>query len=162
MRGATIACGAVCARTLPKGDAATSSEHRMRFLGGFLRLWRGEPDDAIERFARAMRLSPLDSEMYRKQAGTAMVHLLAGRFDDASSWAEKATGDLPDFLVAVGIVSASHAFAGRMNEARRAMRRLRRLDPALRASNVSDWLPFRRPEDLAVFSTGLRKAGLPE
>ena len=34
------------------------------FLGGFLRVWRGEPDDAIEHFARAMRLSPLDPEMY--------------------------------------------------------------------------------------------------
>ena len=31
------------------------------FLGGFLRIWHGEPDEAIERFARAMRLSPLDS-----------------------------------------------------------------------------------------------------
>ena len=49
------------------------------FLGGFLRVWRGEPDHAIERFARAMRLSPLDPEMYRMQAGVAMAHLLAGR-----------------------------------------------------------------------------------
>ena len=36
------------------------------FLGGFLRVWRGEPDGAIEHFARAMRLSPLDPEMYRR------------------------------------------------------------------------------------------------
>jgi TolB-like protein len=28
------------------------------FLGGFLRVWHGEPDRAIEHFARAMRLSP--------------------------------------------------------------------------------------------------------
>jgi len=27
------------------------------FLGGVLRIWRGEPDDAIERFARAIRLT---------------------------------------------------------------------------------------------------------
>src|SRR5262249_9781395 len=35
------------------------------FLSGFLKVWRGEPDDAIDRFTRAMRLSPLDPEMYR-------------------------------------------------------------------------------------------------
>ena len=69
------------------------------FLGGFLRVWHGEPDGAIEHFARAMRLSPLDPEMYRMQAGTALAHLFAGRFDTASSWAEKASRDLPSFLI---------------------------------------------------------------
>src|SRR5216683_5316265 len=39
------------------------------FLGGFLRVWNGEPDGAIEHFARAMRLSPFDPEIYRMQAG---------------------------------------------------------------------------------------------
>jgi TolB-like protein len=132
------------------------------FLGGFLRVWRGKPDDAIERFAHAMRLSPLDSETYRMQAGTAMAHLLAGRYDSASSWAEKALRDLPTFLMAVGIVAASHALAGRMDEARQAMRHLRQLDPGLRFANLKDWLPFHRLEDLATFADGLRKAGLPE
>ena len=106
------------------------------FLGGFLRIWRGEPDDAIERFARAMRLSPLDPEMYRMQAGTAMAHLLAGRFDAASSWAEKAFREMPSFLIAVGIIAASHALAGRMDEAQRAMQQVRALDPALRISTT--------------------------
>ncbi len=109
-----------------------------------------------------MRLSPLDPEMYRMQAGTAMAHLFAGRFDAASSWAEKAFRDLPSFLIAVGIIAASHALAGRMDEARRAMEHLRQLDPALRISNLKDWLPLHRPEDLATFADGLRKAGLPE
>ena len=132
------------------------------FLGGFLRLWRGEPDDAIERFAHAMRLSPLDSEMYRMQAGTAMAHLLAGRFDIASSWAEKAYRELPSFLMVVAVIAASHALAGRADEARRAMQHVRKLDPALRISNLKDWLPLQRPEHLATFADGLRKAGLPE
>jgi hypothetical protein len=69
---------------------------------------------------------------------------------------------LPSFLLVVGVVAASHALAGRSDEARRAMDRLRELDPALRISNLRDWLPIHRPDDLAVFADGLRKAGLPE
>jgi tetratricopeptide (TPR) repeat protein len=74
------------------------------FLGAFLQVFRGEPDVAIERFERAARLSPLDPDMFRIQAGVALAHLIAGRFDMASSWAEKSTRDWPDFTGAVGIV----------------------------------------------------------
>src|SRR3712207_124872 len=109
-----------------------------------------------------MRLSPLDPEMYRMEVGMALAHLFAGRFDTASSCAEKAFRDLPSLLVAVGIIAASHALGGRRDEARRAMRHLRQLDPTLRISNLKDWLPLRRPEDLATFVDGLRRAGLPE
>jgi TolB-like protein len=132
------------------------------FLGGFPRVWAGDSDGAIEHFARAIRLSPLDPEMYRMQAGMALAHLFAGRFDTASSWAERSFRHLPSFLLAVAITAASHALAGRMDEARRAMDHLRGLDPALRVSSLKLWLPFDRPEHFATFADGLRKAGLPE
>ena len=132
------------------------------FLGGFLRTERGDPDAAIVYFTRAMRFSPLDPEMYRMQAGMALAHLLAGRFDDASSWAEQAVRELPSFLMAVGILAASHALSGRANEAQRAMRQLQSIDPALRVSGLVALLPLRRPGDIATFADGLRKAGLPD
>lgn len=131
------------------------------FLGGFVRVWRGDSDGAIAHFTQAMRLSPLDPETYRMQAGMAVAHLFAGRFDEASSWAERSFRDLPSFLMVVAIIAASHALAGHADAARRAMQRLRQLDPALRVSNLTDWLPIHRPQDLAVFADGLRKAGLP-
>ena len=132
------------------------------FLGGFLRTWRGEPENAIAHFERAMRLSPVDPELYRMHAGIAMAHLFAGRFDTASAWAEEAYTKLPTFLMTVSVVASSRALTGRLEEARRAMDQLRELDPTLRISNIKDWLPITRPEDLAVFADGLRKAGLPE
>jgi TolB-like protein len=132
------------------------------FLGGFLRVWHGEPDAAVEHFAHAMRLNPLDPEMYRMQAGMAAAHLFVGRFDAASSWAEKASRDLPSFLLAASLIAASHALAGRTDEARRAMDHLRELDPTLRIASLPDWLPIHRPQDLATLADGLRRAGLPE
>jgi TolB-like protein len=132
------------------------------FLGGFVRVWRGDPDGAIAHFSQAIRLSPLDPELYRMQAGMAAAHLFAGRFDAASSWAAKSFRDLPTFLMVVAFIAASHALAGRADDAREAMQHLRRLDPALRISNLTKYLPVRRPQDLGVFTDGLRKAGLPE
>ncbi|HVJ53955.1 MAG TPA: hypothetical protein VM689_15915 [Aliidongia sp.] len=132
------------------------------FLGGFLRVWHGETESAIEHFAHAMRLSPLDPEMYRMQAGMAAAHLFAGRFDAASSWAEESFRNLPSFLMVACIIAASHALAERAEQAQRAMEHLRGLDPALRISNLKDWLTIHRTEDFAMLAEGLRKAGLPE
>jgi hypothetical protein len=69
---------------------------------------------------------------------------------------------MPTFLMVVAFTAASHALAGRTDEARRAMQYLRQLDPTLRISNLTDYIPICRPQDLAIFSYGLRKAGLPE
>ena len=132
------------------------------FLGGILRALRGETDAAIEDLTHAVRLSPLDPEMFRMQVGMALAHFFAGRFDPASDWAEKALRNLPCLLASVAVIAASHALSGRMDKAKQAMQRLHELDPSLRVSNLKDWLPIQRPEDLARFADGLRLAGLPE
>lgn len=132
------------------------------FLGAFLRIWRGEADEAIRRFEHAMRLSPLDPEMFRMQTGGAMAHLMARRFEVACAWAEKAFRDVPIFPLSAAVIAASCALAGRVEEARRAMRDVRKLDPTLRLATLDAWLPFRRFEDAALLADGLRMAGLPE
>src|SRR5262249_31380272 len=35
------------------------------YLGGYVRIWRGQPDEAVDRIGRAMRLNPLSSDMHR-------------------------------------------------------------------------------------------------
>ncbi|WP_223537681.1 winged helix-turn-helix domain-containing tetratricopeptide repeat protein [Pseudomonas sp. GL-B-16] len=135
------------------------------FLGGILRALRGETDAAIEHLNHAVRLSPLDPEMFRMQVGMALAHFFAGHFDAAAGWAEKALGNLPSLLIAaalVALVAASHALDGRMDKANLAMQRLRELDPSLRLCTLKDWLPIQRSEDFARFVDGLRLAGLPE
>jgi TolB-like protein/Tfp pilus assembly protein PilF len=131
-------------------------------LSGLLRFYRGETEVAIEHLARAMCLSPLDPTLYQMQVGTGFAHLLAGDFDNASSWAKRAFLEEPNYLPAAAVVAASHALAGRLEEARQAMERVRQIDPALRVSNLSDWFPIRRPEHFTTWAEGLRRAGLPE
>jgi TolB-like protein/tetratricopeptide (TPR) repeat protein len=131
-------------------------------LSGWLRVWRGEPDLALDHIAHAMRLSPLDPSMFSMQAGTAYAHFLASRHDMASSCAEKAMRDNPTFLLAICVSAASNALAGRLEPAQISMARALECNPDLCASNLRDLAPFRRDEDLATFARGLRNAGLPE
>ena len=134
------------------------------YASGWVRVWFGEgkADIAIKHFAHVMHLSPLDPHMTAMRAGTALAHFIAGRYDEASSWAEKAQWAQTNYPTTIRVAAASHALAGRLAQAQKIMARLRALDPALRVSNVKHWAAFRRPEDLARFEDGLRKAGLPE
>jgi TolB-like protein len=131
-------------------------------MSAWLRVWRGEPDLALEHAARAMRLSPLDPFVSGMQGATAYAHFLASRYDMASSWAEKSMRENPNFLLAICMSAASNALVGRLEQARRGMARAFECDPDLHASNLRDLAPFRRVEDFATFARGLRHAGLPE
>jgi TolB-like protein len=131
-------------------------------LSAWLRVWRGEPDLALEHVAHAMRLSPLDPSMFGMHGAMAYAHFLESRYDMASSYAEKAMRERPIFLMGMCISAASNALGGRLEPAQKAMARALERNPDLRASNLRDLTPFRRAEDLATFAKGLRKAGLPE
>ena len=108
-----------------------------------------------------MRLSPLDPHLISMQGGTAFAHFIAGRDDEALSWAERALWAQTN-LASLEIIAATKALAGRTAEAHQALTRLRDLNPTLRVSSVKDWVRFCRPGDLARLEDGLRKAGLPE
>ena len=131
--------------------------------GGWAKNWLGEPKLAIERFARAMRLSPVDPMVGRTRSGSAYAHFLLGHYDEAASWAAMALQDNPEFQPALRQAAASNAMAGRADKAHKAMARLRQLNPTLCVSNLKDVLgPYQHAEDFARYADGLRRAGLPE
>jgi adenylate cyclase len=131
-------------------------------LSGWLRIWLGKPNLAIEHLARAMRLSPLDPLTPSMQTANAYAHLYTGHYEEAVSWAEQAIREQPNYQTAVRSLAASAALAGQLEKAQRAMARLRQLEPTLRISNLRDVLGSYRAEDFARLADGLRKAGLPE
>jgi TolB-like protein len=147
---------------MDRGLAVNPNLARAWMFSAWLRIWRGEPDLALEHSAHAMRLSPLDPSMYAIHGAMAYAHFLASRYDMASSCAEKVMRDSPTFLLAICISAASNALAGRAEPAQRSMTQALKCNPDLRASNLRDLAPFRRAEDLATFAKGLRNAGLPE
>jgi len=132
------------------------------FHSGWLRVWLGDPEIAIQHFVRFRRMSPVDPMLNRMNSGIAFAHVLAGRYDDASSHAEQALSENPNSHQALRMGAMGHALAGRMERAQKIMDRLRQIDPALRISNLKHLTPLRRPEDVARYADGMRKAGLPE
>jgi len=144
------------------GLAVNPNSAQAWYLSAWVRVWRGEPDLALDHAARAMRLSPIDPSMFSIDGAVAYAHFIAGRYDMASSYAEKAIRSNPDFLLAIYAFAASNALAGRLEPAQKGMARARECNPDLRISNLGDLAPFRRAEDLATLADGLRKAGLPE
>jgi TolB-like protein len=132
------------------------------FLGGWVRVLNGEPDVAIEHFAHAERLSPFDPFIWAVHAGIANAHFCAGRDDQALSAAEHCLRDMPNYLPALRIVAASSALTGATDRARKAIARIRELNPGLYISEIKKRISLRRSEHTARMIEGLRKAGLPE
>jgi tetratricopeptide (TPR) repeat protein len=145
---------------MDRGLAVNPNLGRSWILSAWLRVWRGEPDLALEHAAHAMRLSPLDPSTYAMHGAMAYAHFLAGRYDKASSCAESSLRFNPTFLLATYISAASNAAAGRLDLARRAISRALECDPNLRTTNLREL--FRREEDFATFAKSLRNAGLPD
>ena len=132
-------------------------------VSGWLRVYLGDAANAVEHLERAKRLSPLDPFAHFGNTGMAFAHFLAGRYGEAVIWASKAVQEQPNFATSLRIAAVANALAGRTSEAQEAVARLREIDPAARLSNLANVAaPFRHQEDLARFTDGLRKAGLPE
>jgi len=130
-------------------------------LCGWISVYRGEPDLAIEHVQHAMQLSPVDALRFAWQSAGAYAHFSSGRYGDALSWVEKALRERPGYLPAARMIVASAALAGVPERPETSAAHLRELEPTLRISNLRNQIPYRRPEDLARFADGLREAGLP-
>jgi TolB-like protein/class 3 adenylate cyclase/tetratricopeptide (TPR) repeat protein len=131
-------------------------------LSGAVQVLLGEPELGIAHVARAQRLSPLDPTKPQFMACTALCHFCAGRFADASLWAENALREQDNLLTPLLVLAASAAHMGRLEDAQRFVPRVLHVSPSYRVSRIKDGVPFRRPQDLALLSEGLRLAGIAE
>jgi hypothetical protein len=109
-----------------------------------------------------MRLSPLDQLGYSAKGSMAHAHYFLGAYSHVAVWAEKAVQENPNYLIVNCIAAASYAFAGDLEKAAHFVRRMLQIDSRSSVSGTKALFPLRRPDDLAKYEEGLRKAGLPE
>jgi adenylate cyclase len=119
----------------------------------------GLPEEAIRSLERAMRMSPVDPELYQVFSGMALALIELGRFDEAIVAGKKTQRQKPSYPPAHYCLASAFAHLGRDAEAREAAARLLQVDPAF---TISARMGRRRQAHMKLLIEGLRKAGLPE
>jgi adenylate cyclase len=117
------------------------------------------PEEAIQSFQRAMRMSPVDPLLHRLFFGMGVALIELRRFDEAIVAGKKAQRQNPFYPQIYRCLASAFAHLGRDAEAREAAARLLELDPAF---TISAWIARGGQSNTKLLIEGLRKAGLPE
>ena len=127
---------------------------------GWVRGFAGDAGGAIESLNKAMRLNPRDPLVFLTQSAMAFAHFIAGRDDEAATWAAMALRVKPGWLPALRVAIVSNALRGRLDEAHRALNAYSKIDPQVSVASFGSF-PLRRDIDRQRLILGLRKAGVP-
>jgi TolB-like protein/tetratricopeptide (TPR) repeat protein len=126
---------------------------------GFSLALDGRSDEALQHFAKALRMSPHDPFNAFFYAGIAAAHYLAGRYEDAVAWAQKATQLRPTAPNAYRILCASLGQLGRIDDAETALHALKKVQPEISLAWAKQAVPYTAGP-MEQFLEGMRKAGL--
>ena len=121
----------------------------------------GRVDEAIANQEIAIRSNPRDPSIFFRFTGISLAHFLAGRYDAAIEWADKAVHRMPTWYLGHFLLAASHVQANRLVEAKAAVERCREVLPDASVSQL-DRIPLKDATDMERFRESLRKAGLPD
>jgi adenylate cyclase len=119
---------------------------------GWLRLWSGQTDLAIEHFEKSLRLNPRRKAPASFAIGVA--HFFARRLDQAAAMLSLSLQENPNWPPTYRFLASCFAHMGRSREAQDMVRRLRELTPVL-VPTAEHW---RIPEDREFYLAGLRLA----
>jgi TolB-like protein len=122
-------------------------------ISGWLRLWAGHQDVAVEHLQTAIRLSPLDRNA-TQLFGIGVARFFERRFDEAIATLLTTLSELPGHAGIYRYLASCYAHAGRLEDAREIVRQLRTITPNV-VPNIVQW---RRPEHREFFLSGLRLA----
>jgi adenylate cyclase len=120
---------------------------------GWLRLWAGKPNLAIEHFETFLRLSPRESRA-GANLGIGVGHFFARRLEQAQTMLLASLQELSTWPPTYRFLASCYAHMGRLDDASDIIHRLRKVTPLVIAP-AEHW---RRPEQREFYLEGLRKA----
>jgi adenylate cyclase len=120
---------------------------------GWIRLYAGHADLAVEHFQTSLRLSPRDRTAGRL-TGIGIAHFFSRRFDEAAATLLVSLEELPAHATPYRFLASCYAHMGRLDDAREIVRRLRAVTPVV----VPSATPYRNAEQRELFLSGLRLA----
>ena len=131
---------------------------------GWIHVWQGKPDLALEHLGHAERLDPGAMSLTASSfSATAHACFFLGRYEQALAFAEQLLRQNPGAHPGLRIGAASAAFACRSDTAHRLAARLQIIDPAFGVARLEEYLgPYQKSAFVEKYAEGLRLAGLPE
>jgi adenylate cyclase len=120
---------------------------------GWLRLWAGEPDLAIDHFKTSLRLNPREHRS-NPFMGIGVGHFFARRFEEARIMLLLSLQEKPNWVPTYRFLAACYAQMGRNEEAREVLKRVRDLSNVV-VPAATHW---RNPEHREFYLAGLRLA----
>jgi len=128
---------------------------------GWVEVYTDHPERALERFERAVRLSPLDPMNFNNVAGSGCAYEIMDRFDEAVDCYRRALQEKPHATWILRVLVSALVGAGRMDEARSALGQLLHAYPGYTISRFCRAHVFSTPT-LTRFAERFTKIGLPE
>ena len=122
---------------------------------GWVRLFAGKPELAIDHFKIAIRLSPREGTAGAgAHVGIGIGHLFARRFEEAEAMLLLALRERPSWAPTYRFLASCYAHMGRLDEARSIVKRLRDITPVV-VPSATHW---RDPGYREFYLQGLRLA----
>ena len=123
---------------------------------GWLNVYAGRTEIAIDHFENALRLDPRGNRALQL-TGIGMAHFFNKRFEEAWKKLVLSLEELPTYIATYRFLAACYAHMGRLREAGEVVERLRAMDPAvLERAEIA--ARFRNPEHRELYLSGLRLA----
>jgi adenylate cyclase len=127
-------------------------------ISGWIDIFAGRTESAIERFEAALRLDPRGNRGIRLY-GIGTAHFLDKHFEEALQKLLLSLGELPSHMPTYRDLAVCYAHLGRLRDAREVIERLRATMPAILESASRHYgTRYRNPEHRDLFLSGLRLA----
>ena len=130
-------------------------------LSGITLSYCGRPDEALERFENAFKLSPFDRLNFSWWGGAGIAQFVAGRYAEAAAWLRQSRRANPSFASTLRMLAATLALQGNQVEAHAVAAELLRLNPGFTVQRFIEWYPLHGGDALVRLERGLLAAGLP-
>ena len=131
-------------------------------FSGLSHFYMGQHQDALRRINQAIRLSPSDPHVFFFDMALILPHLMCGDYASAVEAGRRAIELNPLFSSAYKGYLAALGLMDRPREAGKVLGRLMELEPGFSVQEAVVRSPLLRPEDIARYAEGLRRAGLQE
>jgi adenylate cyclase len=129
-------------------------------LGGWIKIYAGDPAAAVQWFDRGKRLSPLDTKNFIYYSGIGFALVMLGRDAEAVDWATKAVASNVLWLPGHRVLASALAHVGRINEAKAVALRVCAEAPRYRLASTRRLM--QPSPGLDRYLDGLRRAGFPD